>query len=310
MPDSALLDLPAAPAPSARSGVLLDFPSPGGAPARPPGPDTGLAGPSVSEFEIPQLAAGGFAAIGRAEMAPLQRSELPAASRSLLVASWQGQGRVRLGDRFTDWPAHRVLLLPRGSGATLEAAGSAPWTLAWVACRDATGAPAIPGRQPRQVETDGSTCAQVLGLLIRESTGERDSATLQTLVALLHTHVQRLVGQPATDPRLARLWETVETDLAHPWDIDRLARHAHLSAEQLRRLCHRHHRKSPMAHVRDLRMRHASALLRATSCGVEEVAYRAGFASLYSFSAAFKRWSGASPARYRQHGAVAATSHG
>jgi AraC-like DNA-binding protein len=44
-------------------------------------------------------------------------------------------------------------------------------------------------------------------------------------------------------------------------------------------------------------------LLRASACSVEDVALQAGFASLYSFSAAFKRWSGVSPAHYRARGA-------
>lgn len=306
MPDSALLDLPETPGNADRFGVLLDFPQLADDAVSVAGHRIG---PTVSELEIPQLAAGGFAAIGLAEMAPNRRTERPAIPRSLLVASLQGRGRVRIGDDFVEWPAQRVLLLPRGSCPVFEASGFVPWTLAWAACRDTTGTPAIAGHQPRLGEGDGSTCAQVLTLLLRESSGERDGPTLQTLVALLHTHVQRLVGQPATDPRLARLWEAVAANLAHPWDIVRLARHAHLSAEQLRRLCHRHHRRSPMAHVRDLRMRHASALLRASDCGVEEVAYRAGFASLYSFSAAFKRWSGVSPAHYRVRGTSTEKPH-
>jgi AraC-like DNA-binding protein len=266
--------------------------------------ETFLIGPTcresvVSSDRVPQLASSRFIWIGLSEVRPPYRIVRPCTKYSHIVASIHGQGKVLLNGKVVDWRPNQVLISPRGSLHAFEAVWPEPWILAWVFYQDCEGEAFVPGGDTRCVETDCSNFAQVLQLLLKETSGERDEQTIQSLVALLHTHVQRLIGNTNTDLRLSRLWHSVESDLRYPWDVEKLAKKAFLSAEQLRRLCHRYHRKSPMAHVRDLRMHYASGLLRSSACSVENVALQAGFASLYSFSAAFKRWSGVSPARFR-----------
>jgi AraC-like DNA-binding protein len=41
-------------------------------------------------------------------------------------------------------------------------------------------------------------------------------------------------------------------------------------------------------------------MLRSSPDKMEEIAHQAGYASVYSFSAAFRRWSGIPPARFRR----------
>ncbi len=270
--------------------------------------ETFLIGPTcresvVSNDRIPQLASSRFIWIGHSEVLPPYRMVRPCTKYSHIVASLGGRGKVLVDSQVVDWLPNQVLVSPRGSRHAFEATSPEPWSIAWVFYDDRDGEALVPGDRTKIVETDCSSFAQVLQLLLKEVAGESDVEAIQSLVALLHTHTQRLIGNTRADPRLSRLWHSVESDLAYAWDVETLARKAYLSPEQLRRLCHRYHRKSPMAHVRELRMHYASVLLRASACSVEDVALQAGFASLYSFSAAFKRWSGVSPAHYRARGA-------
>ncbi len=57
--------------------------------------------------------------------------------------------------------------------------------------------------------------------------------------------------------------------------------------------------RSPMAFLRDLRLRRAARLLAETDLPVKTVAGRVGFASRSHFSRAFKASFGADPAAYR-----------
>ncbi|HTP25753.1 MAG TPA: AraC family transcriptional regulator [Anaeromyxobacteraceae bacterium] len=41
-------------------------------------------------------------------------------------------------------------------------------------------------------------------------------------------------------------------------------------------------------------------MLRSSPEKIEEIAHQAGYGSVYSFSTAFRRWSGVPPARFRR----------
>ena len=73
-----------------------------------------------------------------------------------------------------------------------------------------------------------------------------------------------------------------------------------MSEEHLRRLCHKHYQRSPMDHLTHLRLRRAGTMLRSSPEKMEEIAHQAGYESVYPFSAAFRRWSGIPPARFRR----------
>jgi AraC family transcriptional regulator len=77
-----------------------------------------------------------------------------------------------------------------------------------------------------------------------------------------------------------------------------------MSEEHLRRLCHRYYRQTPMARVAELRMQRATGLLATSSRKIDDIAREVGFASIISFSSAFKRWSGRSPSHERAGRAV------
>jgi transcriptional regulator GlxA family with amidase domain len=54
-----------------------------------------------------------------------------------------------------------------------------------------------------------------------------------------------------------------------------------------------------MDHLTHLRLMRASTMLRVTRQKVDEIAQQVGYASMYSFSTAFRRWSGLAPTHFR-----------
>lgn len=219
---------------------------------------------------------------------------------SHIVVPVAGRGRTLIDGRAVDWTPGQVLLAPVGAHHAFEIAGDGPWHLAWVFYDDTAAQPALPCRQPRLVEADGGDFVSVLQMLTREAAGAAQPAAMAALVTLLDTCARRLAGTDNVDQRLWSLWGRVEADLAHAWSVEEMAAVACMSTEHLRRLCHRHHQRSPLAHLTHLRLRRASTMLRATPEKLEEIARRVGYASVYSFSTAFRRWCGKPPARFRR----------
>lgn len=219
---------------------------------------------------------------------------------SHVVASLSGHGRTLIDGRAVDWRPGQVLLAPMGRHHAFEIKGNRPWHLAWVFFDDRATAPALRGHQPELIDADAAEFVTLVRQLTREASGPAQPAALDALVTLLAIHTRRLAGADTVDLRLWRLWNHVEADLAQDWSVARLARLACMSEEHLRRLCQKHHQRSPMDHLTHLRLRRAATLLRATPAKLDEVAQLVGYASPYSFSTAFRRWSGLPPARFRR----------
>ncbi|MFT3828598.1 MAG: helix-turn-helix domain-containing protein [Opitutaceae bacterium] len=219
---------------------------------------------------------------------------------SHIVVSLAGRGRTLIDGRAVEWRPGQILLAPVGAHHAFEIEGKGPWRLAWAFYDDTPARPAIPGRRPELVDADGRDFVSSLQMLTREAAGIADPARMAALVTLLDSSARRLAGTDQVDQRLWRLWDRVESDLAHAWTVAEMAKIACMSAEHLRRLCHRHHQRSPLSHLTHLRLRRASTMLRNTPEKLEEIALRVGYGSMYSFSTAFRRWSGLPPARFRR----------
>jgi len=270
--------------------------------------ETHLIGPTCREWvlgrdRLPLLGTGHFLWVGHGELRRPYRMVRLQPEYAHVVACFGGRGRVLIDGRMRDWHPGEVLLAPKGVCHAFEPAGTRRWRIAWVFCDERPGRPLLGGRECRLVARDCSGFVATLQQLTREAAGEADPAALQALVSLLQTHTRRLVREARTDGRLVALWERVEADPGRAWSGRELARAAGMSEEHLRRLCHRHYRQAPMHYVAGLRMHRAGVLLRATAAKLDAVAQQVGFASTYSFSAAFKRWSGLPPARFRRQAA-------
>lgn len=219
---------------------------------------------------------------------------------SHIVACVSGRGRTVIGGKVVDWKPGQVLLGPVGAPHAFEIAGQGPWTVGWVFFDDVETAPVLPMKQAELIEADAGDFVSTLRMLIHEAAGEANPVMMDALVSVLNTCARRLAGTNPVDLRVWRLWGQVEADLSRNWTVAELARFACMSEEHLRRLCHKHYQRSPMDHLTQLRLRKAGLLLRSSPAKLEEIANQTGYASPYSFSAAFRRWSGVPPARYRR----------
>jgi len=143
-------------------------------------------------------------------------------------------------------------------------------------------------------DSAGSLHAAIMGLY-HEVHSWNEAAAVQNWAELVDLSAQRLWHEPRHDERLLRLWRAVDADLAQPWTLPTLATHVHLSAEQLRHLCQKNFGRSPMEHLRWLRMKRAAGLLVRTNQKIAVVAAEVGYENPFAFTTAFKRVLGVAP---------------
>ncbi len=105
---------------------------------------------------------------------------------------------------------------------------------------------------------------------------------------------------------LASLWSRVTDRPRGPWSAEDLASALGISRTSLYRVVKRHHAVSPARVVERLRMEEACRLLSESRHSIEVIADQVGYASAFSFSAAFKRFVGKPPSRFRLDAAAGA----
>ena len=118
---------------------------------------------------------------------------------------------------------------------------------------------------------------------------------------LRHAEVRELAPPDPEIERLLPALHYAEANLGRPLSAAALARQAYLSPSRFHRVFRRALGRSPMAYVREARLRLARHLLLTTDLPVAAVAERAGFASPYYFSRAFRRHADASPTGFRRN---------
>lgn len=240
-----------------------------------------------------------FIWLGHSVLRPPYRMVRLRSVHSHIVTSVAGYGRALVAGKVVEWRPGQVLLAPVGVHHAFEVQGVGPWHIAWVFFDDREVAPALRNRQVELINADAGDFVSFIHMLTREAAGAAQPAAMEALVTLLSTSARRLAGTDAVDLRLWRLWGRVETDLAYPWNVLELAGLVSMSEEHLRRLCHKHYQRSPMDHLTHLRLKRASTMLRSSPEKIEEIAHQVGYGTVYSFSTAFRRWSGIPPARFR-----------
>ncbi len=123
---------------------------------------------------------------------------------------------------------------------------------------------------------------------------------------LLLLNLERELGMEETQhskqmrQRLYGLWDTVSSNLSHKWTVAELADKVGISPQHLYKVSMRLCGVKPIEMVTRLRMHQAKELLINTDNLVKSVAYLLGYADPFSFSAAFKRYTGYSPREFRR----------
>jgi len=101
------------------------------------------------------------------------------------------------------------------------------------------------------------------------------------------------------DTRLAKAVSSVLERPAADHSLESLSAEAHMSRSAFARDFHQAFGRTPMAFVRDVRLRRGASLLVTTSVSIGEIARRVGFASRSHFSRAFRDYFGVTPSAFR-----------
>ena len=101
------------------------------------------------------------------------------------------------------------------------------------------------------------------------------------------------------DPAIGAALRAVHAAPQRPWTVAELAAQASLSRAAFARRFHELLGVSPLAYLTDWRMALAREQLRDSDAGLAAIAQSLGYASEFSFAAAFKRHEGVAPGRWR-----------
>jgi AraC family transcriptional regulator, alkane utilization regulator len=171
-----------------------------------------------------------------------------------------------------------VLVHIRGSGGQ-----PVPWVAATLALLSAEAASDAPGAEEVASRLADALLAQALRVSLADGAGA---------LAL-------------RDPQVATAIERVHRQPGHAWTVGELAAGVGLSrsafAARFRELVG----EPPKRYITRTRLAHAAALLHKSDASLAEIAARAGYATEFSFSKAFKRRFGLAPGAYRRQPTVA-----
>jgi AraC-like DNA-binding protein len=167
----------------------------------------------------------------------------------------------------------------------------------------------------------GSTLRATMDLLAREML--RDEAGQQALldrlldvalVQILREHFNDRLGtapgwfRASADPRVGEALRAVHADPSRQWTVADMAEHALLSRSAFARRFTDLVGVAPLAYLNDWRMALARERLRDTDARLAEISSTLGYASEFSFAAAFKRHHGMAPGRWRGQARLAIAS--
>jgi AraC family transcriptional regulator, arabinose operon regulatory protein len=250
----------------------------------------------------PALAALGVEDVGITHAGPRWCFVRPSPPFALVLLSISGRGSVIHGGEWEEIGPETAYVMPQGRVHGYRVAPDhGQWQYAWVRFSDPSKFGMLfAGDEPRVMPAGAYSLQAANRGLIAEVERSNDPQLTGLWVDLIQASLQRLVRPDTIDPRLANLWAYVNERLGEPWDVERMARHAHLSGEHLRRLCQRHFGCSPRQRLTKLRLRRACELLRLTNGTLFAVATSVGFSDPFTFSQAFKREFRVPPSVYRE----------
>ncbi|MFU8780096.1 MAG: helix-turn-helix domain-containing protein [Kiritimatiellia bacterium] len=150
----------------------------------------------------------------------------------------------------------------------------------------------------RRVEILGGILLEGLGR--GAAIGERARALALRQLLLQRMLDARTVRPVPMDARIARVLDAIHKAPEHPWDLARMAKVAHLSVSQFRRLFHAATGVTPNAYLVRERVSRAQKLLIESDLTLTTIADTLGYRDIYYFNRQFRRATGMPPAAYRR----------
>ena len=146
-------------------------------------------------------------------------------------------------------------------------------------------------------------------LLGADTAGNQPGTTVtrSALLDLLLVHVLRQWLEqnrapdwpPDDDPAVAAALRQVHRDPQSPWTVQQLSRAAGLSRTAFSKRFTARLGRPPRAYLTSVRLAQGARLLRETAAPLATIAHQVGYATEFSFGAAFRREYGVSPGRFR-----------
>jgi AraC family transcriptional regulator of arabinose operon len=231
----------------------------------------------------------------------------------LLIHTLSGSGRLvaRDGAALHTGRGDAVLLRPGSRHDYGTAPGAAGWEIVFSHFHPrAEWMPLLEWPQPvsgiGRISADGEVHQRIAAALHRSARAGRGALARAELFAvnaleeaLLWCDAQNGLAR-RVDERLLRVLEYVDSHLAEPLDVHRLAGVVHLSASRLTHLFRDHLGTSPQRYVERQRVTRAKQLLDLTARPVAAIAREVGWADPLYFSQRFRRFVGQSPTAYRR----------
>ena len=149
--------------------------------------------------------------------------------------------------------------------------------------------------------------AQIARLEVDPAAARPMADPFQLYSSILQAQLEAMlapVGEAGDDPaiELASLWRRVREQPGRSWGTEDLAGELGVSRTTLHRQVKRWNHAPPGRIVEGIRMDEAKRLLARSSQSIQAIAAQLGYASGFSFSAAFKRFYGEPPSAFRSQG--------
>jgi len=273
-------------------------------PVLPPFVETHIIGEQTRERiahqgTCPELAEYGISCMGISDaLFPYRMVRFDPDFEHLLVCTG-GKGRVWVNNRWEYCGPGETYLARAHQFHAFCAVPKQRWQFAWVLYKGMRPwHKRLPGSNSKGVGEPHALSVAVEGLYREIVSGSSAEARVRW-AGLIDFYWKQITEGASKPGRLLALWKRVDQNLAHPWTVDELTRIAGLSNEQLRRVAKHETGRSPIEHVTWLRINRAMALLQSTPLKIQAVAEAVGYSNQFAFSAAFRRWAGCPPSRFR-----------
>ena len=257
------------------------------------------------------LAAQHLQAAGLSELYAPYEIRRPRCPHHVLLFTLAGEGSLSAAGPSLPLTPGSLCILPAGADHAYRAIGE--WRLLWFH-------PAARKPWSRLVSGDHvvrpahwmNELARLVEDFVTEAARQRPDSLwiLESYAALfsrflhreLHTDVSPV--EMELRRRLDGLWQAVQEDPGRDWHVAELARRAALSRPHLHAVVRNLHGCTIMQMVSRIRMDVAAQLLLETGASLDDIAERVGYATPFSFSRAFRRYTGTPPATFRRTGSA------
>lgn len=208
-----------------------------------------------------------------------------------------------------------VFILPKGVPCFYQADGTDPWQYFWIGFSGTkikamlAGSELFTKRYLRQVQNSQfyDRLTKLFAVLKRKSSLANDilveSLTYQMFYELITEYPTKApkADSKAHDQLKLATYYLQKNFHKSSCNVEDLCHHLNISRSYLYTIFKKNLNVSAQSYLTHLRMEEACQLLRSTDETIQVIAHRVGYRDEFTFSKAFKRYSGFSPAVYRKN---------